>query len=156
MTMSEENILLVRKSPISGRGVFAKANIRAHTRLVEYTGALRRWADYKNEENSYVYLMSIGRGQVIDPRIQGNKARFINHSCAPNCEAILDGKKVFIDSLTDIEKGAEITFNYSLELSAGENESQFPCRCGSPKCRGTMVKKSTRGRKVSGKAPVPK
>jgi SET domain-containing protein len=146
--MSAETMLLVKKSAIAGRGVFAKTDICAKTRLVEYMGALRRWADYTDDGTSYVFLMGIGRGMVIDPRIRGNKARFINHSCSPNCEAILDGEKVFIDSLTDIEKGAELTFNYALELSPGEDASKYPCQCGSPKCKGTMVKKKKRRRKA--------
>jgi uncharacterized protein len=155
MTMSTDSMLSVKKSAISGRGVFAKTDIRAHKRVVEYTGALRRWADCENDESSYVYLMGIGRGMVIDPHIQGNKSRFINHSCTPNCEAILDGKKVYIHSLADIGKGMELTFNYALELSPGEKASQYPCRCGSPKCRGTMVKKKKRRRKASGRKAAP-
>jgi SET domain-containing protein len=94
--------------------------------------------------------MGIGRGMVIDPRVRGTKARFINHSCSPNCEAILDGEKVFIDSLTDIEKGAELTFNYALELSPGEDASRYACRCGAAKCKGTMVKKKKKRRRKAG------
>lgn len=83
--------------------------------------------------------MGIGRGLVIDPRIRGNNAKYINHSCTPNCEAILKGNKVFIYSLKDINKGNEITINYALELSAGEDASKYTCRCGSSNCRGSMV-----------------
>jgi len=138
--------LRVAKSgvPNAGRGVFARADIPAGTRVAEYTGKVCKDADYAYEdEGDYVVLFDIGRGRVLDPR-KGNAsvARWINHSCDPNCRAEEDGGRIFIHTLRALQKGEELFYNYDIRLGRranAEDRRRYACRCGSPKCRGTML-----------------
>lgn len=138
----------VENSPIHGRGVFARRPIRAGQRLMEYRGeridwpeALRRHPRDPDQPN-HTFYFSLGDDTVIDGGMQGNSARWINHSCAPNCEAQQQGDRVFIDALRDIVPGEELFFDYSLELDARHTpklKRDYACRCGAPNCRGTLL-----------------
>ncbi|MCL1888592.1 MAG: SET domain-containing protein-lysine N-methyltransferase [Kiritimatiellaeota bacterium] len=139
-------LLRVAKSgvPGAGRGVFARVDIPKGTRVAEYTGVVCREADYAYEdEGDYVVLFSIGRGRVLDPR-KGNAsvARWINHSCEPNCAASQDGGRIFIEAERALRAGEELFYNYDIRIGRRPNakdREKFVCRCGSPKCRGTML-----------------
>ena len=150
MTKSEmQKWLRVAKSsvPGAGRGVFAKVNIPAKTRVAEYTGVVCSDKEYDFEdEGDYVVLFSVGRGRVIDPR-KGNAsvARWLNHSCDPNCEASEDEGRIFIETLRRMKAGEELFYNYDLRLGRranAEDRRKYACHCGSPKCRGTMLHKA--------------
>jgi hypothetical protein len=101
---------------------------------------------------------------VIDASFGGNEARFINHSCEPNCEALLEGKRVFIKAIADIESGAELFYDYGLERDEPYQESWkelYGCKCGAATCRGTMIrgreepaKKRKPAKKAAAKKPV--
>jgi SET domain-containing protein len=137
--------LAVRESPVHGRGVFATGPIPAGKRIIEYTGVRIRWDSVADDPlDARTYYFGIEDGSVvIDPSVGGNEARWINHSCEPNCEAIEeeDGR-VFIYALRDIGAGEELSYDYRLEVDeprTKEVEAESECFCGSPKCRGTML-----------------
>ena len=147
MTKTEmQKWLRVAKSsvPGAGRGVFARKDIPGGTRVAEYTGKVCRDAEYAQEdEGDYVVLFAIGRGRVLDPR-KGNAsvARWINHSCDPNCAATREGDRIFIGTLRPLRAGEELFYNYDVRLGRranAEDRRKYACRCGNPKCRGTML-----------------
>ena len=137
------NLLSVRNSPIQGKGVFARRRIRKGIRVIEYKGTRRPDEVLLEPGDSYVDLFDLGNGFVIDPKKKGNMARFINHSCSPNCESIMDGDRVFIQSIKPIEAGEELKYDYCLSLGhrpTAKDRRDYQCRCGSPRCRGTLYK----------------
>jgi uncharacterized protein len=88
---------------------------------------------------------------VIDAAVGGNDARFINHSCDPNCEAVEDDRRIFIEAVRAIAPGDELTYDYSYtrdETQSEEDEALYACRCGSPKCRGTILEPRKKQRKL--------
>jgi SET domain-containing protein len=138
----------LRRSKIQGRGAFAIRPIKRGTRIIEYTGerisheeADRRYDD-SGMGRHHTFLFSIDRKTVIDAAVNGNEARFINHSCGPNCEAIDDNKRIFIEAIRDIALGEELTYDYGYERDGTEDEAAerlYMCKCGAPNCRGTIL-----------------
>lgn len=157
-----EPLYLVRNSGIHGRGVFALRRIRKGTRILEYTGerisnkeADRRYDDDKMKRH-HTFLFTLDSKICIDGSIKtgGGDASFINHSCEPNCEAVITGKKIFIHALHTIEPGTELAYDYKYERT-GKNDAKlekfYVCKCGAPNCRGSIMqpakkKKRTRAR----------
>lgn len=146
----------VRASDIHGHGVFARRKIRAGDRIIEYRGERIDWetalqrAEEKDSPLGHTFLFSLADGRVIDGGKRGNAARFINHSCEPNCEAMEheDGR-VYIYALHDIERGEELSYNYALIYDGRHTAAvkrAFQCRCGAPGCSGVMLAPK-RGRK---------
>ncbi|MEX2161642.1 MAG: SET domain-containing protein-lysine N-methyltransferase [Anaerolineales bacterium] len=137
----------VRSSPIQGFGVFATQRIPKGTRLIEYTGEriTHKEADTRYEDestNPHVLLFIVDRRTVIDAGVDGNEARFINHSCEPNCEPVIEARRIYIHALRTIRPGEELTYDYSLtreEEDDAATEAKFACRCGASNCRGTML-----------------
>ncbi len=139
----------LRESSIAGVGAFATQPIRKGTRIIEYTGerisnaeADRRY-DEDKMKNHHTFLFTLNRRTVVDAAVGGNEARFINHSCAPNCEAVIvDGKRIYIEALVDIPAGAELVYDYQYERTdehTAEDERFYGCACGAPGCRGTIL-----------------
>ena len=130
--------LEVRKSRIHGRGVFARRDIPAGTRLIEYVGlpvSKKKSAELAMKQNRY--LFTLNQSSDLDGKVSWNPARLINHSCEPNCEADLDeSDRIWISSIKPIAHQEEVTFNYGYSL---EDFMNFPCRCGTPSCTGFMV-----------------
>ncbi len=125
-----------RPSRIHGTGAFAAATIPAGTRVLEYVGeiidkqeSLRRC----QENNEYIFSLD---EHDVDGNVSWNPARLINHSCAPNCEAVLDEGRIWIVAGRDITVGEELTFNYGFDL---EDYRKYPCACGAPNCVGYIV-----------------
>ena len=141
--------LKVRKSPVHGRGVFTARPIRKRAFIIEYTGRRILWSDVPEEsDDARTYYFGLdNEKRVIDPTVGGNEARWINHSCDPNCEAIEDNRgRVFIEALRNIRAGEELFYDYRLTIDVPrtkEIEAESKCRCGSPKCRGHMLDLST-------------
>src|ERR1700757_3388244 len=121
--------IVARRSPIHGNGVFAAVDLPAGKSLVEYRGKLLthavadvRYSD--NVESGHTFLFSLNDDYVIDANVDGNDARWINHSCAPNCEPVLqespDGNpnhaRVFIETTRPVKAGEELTYDYGIEL----------------------------------------
>jgi uncharacterized protein len=138
----------VRSSKIQGKGAFAIRNIRKGTRLIEYLGQRISWrtADKRYDDEKmgrhHTFLFTVDDKTVIDAAVNGNDARFLNHSCDGNCEAITERKRIFIDAKKTIPAGAELLYDYQYERSEDhteEDEKFYQCRCGSPKCRGTIL-----------------
>lgn len=157
----------VRNSPVHGRGVFAVQPIKKGTRIIEYLGdrvshdaADKRYEDH-DESDNHTFLFIVDKHTVIDAGVGGNDARFINHQCEGNCESVIENRRVFIDATRDIAPGQELGYDYEIgrEKDDPPNVDEiYACRCGSPKCRGTMLwppKKATpRSAKKSRKKPV--
>jgi SET domain-containing protein len=136
----------VRKSRVHGRGAFATRRIRRGSRVAEYTGPRisTEEADekYDNNTDGRTYLFIIDKRTVIDATNEGGDARFINHSCDPNCDTELDGKRVFIYARRTIEPGEELSYDYQLQMDGtdpAEFAAHYACRCGAESCRGTML-----------------
>jgi SET domain-containing protein len=138
----------LRTSPIQGTGAFAIRPIKKGTRLIEYLGQRITWrtADKRYDDEKmgrhHTFLFTVDDKIVIDAAVNGNDARFLNHSCDGNCEAITERKRIFIDARKSIPAGAELLYDYQYERSddhSAEDEKFYACRCGSPKCRGTIL-----------------
>jgi len=156
-----EPLYVVRHSPIHGRGVFAARYIRKGTRIVEYTGerisnreADRRYDD-THMKRHHTFLFTLDKKTVIDGAIAtgGGDASFINHSCEPNCEAIITGKKIFIHALRGIYPGTELAYDYQYERT-GKNDAKLEkfyfCQCGADNCRGSIMKPAKKSSRASG------
>ena len=140
----------IRPSPIQGLGAFATHPIPAGTRLIEYTGerltpaeADARYPDVPGDRH-HTYLFAIDDEVVIDAAVDGNEARFINHSCAPNCDAVVDGDRIWIETVRDVAPGEELAYDYAYLLEERHTPAakrRFPCHCGAPTCRGTILAK---------------
>ncbi|TWI63512.1 hypothetical protein IP91_03482 [Pseudoduganella lurida] len=146
----------VHESPIHGRGVFARRKIPAGARIIEYTGEIVDWDETcrrtaaKGGPINHTFFFTLNNGLLIDGGANGNEARFINHSCAPNCEAMEDEDRVYIHALQDIEKGEELNYNYGLiydERHTPAVKKAFACHCGAPECTGVMLAPKKRSRK---------
>jgi uncharacterized protein len=141
-------LIQVRNSPVHGSGVFAVAPIKKGTRVIEYLGdrvshaeADRRYDDHDVNDN-HTFLFIVDKRTVIDAGVGGNAARFINHQCDPNCESEIENQRVFIDAIRDMKAGDELGYDYQIGREAGDPpnvDEIYACRCGSPKCRGTML-----------------
>jgi SET domain-containing protein len=138
----------IRQSKIQGRGAFAIRDIRKGTRLIEYLGQRISWrtADKRYDDEKmgrhHTFLFTVDDKVVIDAAVNGNDARFLNHSCDGNCESITERKRVFIEARRSIRKGDELLYDYQYERSddhTEEDEKFYACRCGSPKCRGSIL-----------------
>ena len=137
----------VRRSAIHGLGGFALQRIPKGARIIEYTGERitgeegdRRYDD--TAEHPHVLLFVVDKHTVIDAGVGGNDARFINHSCEPNCRTVVQRKRVYVEALKTIAKGEELTYDYNLTREGNETpeiEQQFACHCGAKTCRGTML-----------------
>lgn len=138
----------VRDSPVHGKGVFARRAIAAGTRLLEYRGQRISWKEalrrhpHDPQQPNHTFYFSLEQGGVIDANVDGNSARWINHSCAPNCEAREVDGRVFIHALRDLEPGEELFYDYHLSLDERYTprvKREYACRCGAAACRGTML-----------------
>jgi len=138
----------LRTSSIQGTGAFAVRTIRKGTRIIEYLGQRISWrtADKRYDDETmnrhHTFLFTVDDRTCIDAAVNGNAARFINHSCDPNCEAINDRKRIFIEATKTIPVGTELVYDYQYERTddhTDEDEQFYRCRCGSPKCRGTIL-----------------
>jgi hypothetical protein len=129
--------LEVRQSAIHGTGGYARRTIPAGARVIEYVGErISKEESHRRCEAGNEYIFTIDEQWDLDGKVTWNPARFINHSCAPNCEAEWDEARIFINALRDIQPGEELTFNYNYDL---EDYREHPCRCGTPACVGYIV-----------------
>jgi SET domain-containing protein len=141
--------VIVRNSPVHGVGVFTRRRLSAGDCIIEYTGERIEWgvAQQRSDEQdgplNLTYYFSLSDGRVIDGGSDGNEARFINHSCEPNCEAVEDDDgRVFLYAMQEIERGEELSYSYPLIYEGRHTPAvkrEFACRCGAPTCSGTML-----------------
>ena len=136
-TVADTALICIRQSAIHGVGGFAKADIATGTRVIEYIGErITKAESLRRCESNNEYIFSLGDTHDLNGNVPWNPARFLNHSCDPNCEAEPDGGRVWIVARRDIRAGEEITFNYGYDL---EDYRDHPCRCGATECVGYMV-----------------
>jgi SET domain-containing protein len=116
--------------------------------VVEYTGerltpkqSEARYPDVPGERH-HTFLFAIDDDVVIDASVDGNEARFINHSCDPNCDAFIEEGRIWIEAIRDIEAGEELAYDYQYELDEPHSAAakrRYPCNCGASRCRGTLL-----------------
>jgi SET domain-containing protein len=150
VTLPHDLPFVIRNSPIQGLGAFASRVIPTGTRLVEYAGerltpteADARYPDGADERH-HTFLFAIDDDVVIDAAVNGNEARFINHSCEPNCDAVIDAGRIWIETIRDIGPGEELAYDYAYVLEERHSPAakrRYPCHCGAPACRGTILAK---------------
>ena len=157
--------IVARRSAIHGNGVFAVAPIAKGERIIEYKGRRRTHEEVDNDvtgdpDSGHTFLFTLNDEYVIDANYEGGVARWINHSCSPNCEAVLeeaDGDdrtkdRVFIEAIRDIKPGQELSYNYGITLEekhTPELKKIWECRCGSRNCTGTLLQPKTPKKKAS-------
>lgn len=144
----------VRGSKIHGRGMFATKHIPKGTCIIEYTGeriskaeGFRRELLRQRREarggDGCIYIFELNTRTDIDGRVLWNTARYINHSCKPNCESDIQRGRVWIKALRDIRPGEELSYDYYYDY---EHFQDHPCRCGADECVGYIVKSPLRWR----------
>lgn len=166
---TDRDFTKVQVSSIHGTGVFAKRPIPRGTRVLEYQGhRLTKTAlleEARRGERLLTYVLNIDADTAIDGAQDGNDARFINHSCEPNCEVYIFDGIPYIYAMQDIPTEAELTFDYKLQAVTTQRISRtlsrevFPCHCGAPTCRGTLValpaKRTRSARSLPANPPLP-
>jgi SET domain-containing protein len=132
---------------MQGLGAFATELIPEGTRLIEYAGerltpaqADARYPD--DGSRHHTFLFAIDDDVVIDAAVNGNEARFINHSCDPNCDAVVEGGRIWIETIRDVQPGEELAYDYAYTLEERHTpaaKKRYPCNCGARNCRGTIL-----------------
>lgn len=144
-----------RRSGVHGKGVFALVDLAPGETLIEYTGEIITWTEalerhpHDPSDPNHTFYFHIDEDRVIDAKYGGNSARWINHSCKPNCEADIEDGRVFIRSLRAIAAGEELFYDYGLVIDeplTPKLKAQYPCWCGAKKCRGTLLAPKRGGR----------
>lgn len=135
---------------MQGEGAFATRYIPAGVRLIEYAGerltpseAEARHPDVAGERH-HTFLFAIDDDVVIDAAVNGNEARFINHSCQPNCDAVIDDGRIWIETICEVVTGEELAYDYAYVLDERHSPAakrRYPCHCGAATCRGTILAK---------------
>ena len=130
-------------------GAFAIKPIPEGTRLIEYAGerltpeeADARYPD--NDDRHHTFLFAIDDDIVVDAAVNGNDARFLNHSCDPNCDVIIEDKRLWIETIRDVDRGEELVYDYAFVLPERHTPAakrRYPCSCGARNCRGTILAK---------------
>lgn len=136
-TSPASDLYEVKPSSIHGSGVFARRDIPADTRVVEYLGERVSKAESLRRRKGGNFFVFIVTDQFdIDGAVDWNPARFINHSCVPNCDARMEDERIWIIARRDLRAGEELSFNYGYDLQDYEDHV---CRCGAQECLGFMV-----------------
>lgn len=137
-----------RRSGVHGNGVFAVQDIPKGETLIEYKGEVIDWKEalrrhpHDPAQPNHTFYFHIDDKRVIDGGVKGNAARWINHSCEPNCEADEHKGRIFIKALRDIAAGEELNYDYGLVIDEPYTPqllADFPCWCGCASCRGTLL-----------------
>jgi hypothetical protein len=153
----------VRRSGVHGKGVFALQDIAEGETLIEYVGQVISWDEAQDRhphdpnDPNHTFYFHVNEDRVIDALYGGNSSRWINHSCAPNCEADEDNDRIFIKAIRNIAAGEELNYDYGLiidEPYTKKLKAEYPCWCGSANCRGTLL--SPKERKDTPKTPSQK
>ena len=137
-----------RRSKIHGFGVYATRRIRAGRLLIAYLGQILTLAEVRERytdddlDDPHTFLFHLEGDRYVDAGVDGNDARFINHSCDPNCEPELLNGEIWIRAIRNIQPGVELTYDYSLQIekrATKKRRDNYACLCGSVRCRGTML-----------------
>jgi hypothetical protein len=134
---AETKLVLIRPSPIHGWGGFAATDLPAGTRVLEYVGKkISKEESLRRCQANNEYIFGLDEQFDLDGNVPENRARFLNHSCAPNCDGEFEGGRIWIVARRDIRTGEELTLNYGFDLT---DYREHPCRCGSSQCVGFIV-----------------
>lgn len=137
VVVAETERVIFRTSPIHGTGGFARGDIPSGNRILEYKGErISKQESLVRCEGNNEYIFALDDEYDLDGNVSGNPARFLNHSCAPNCEAVLAEGQIWIVSIRNITAGEELTFNYGYDL---EDWREHACCCGVNGCVGFIV-----------------
>jgi len=137
MQPSSADLVEFKPSPIHGTGGFAHANLPEGTRVIEYGGErIDKRESLARCIRGEPFIFHLDGQWNLDGNVDWNPARFLNHSCAPNCEADLIEGRIWIITLRPVARGEELTFNYGYDLV---DYREHPCRCGAPECVGYIV-----------------
>jgi len=137
-----------RRSGVHGKGMFAVQDLAEGETLIEYVGEVISWKEalrrhpHDPTDPNHTFYFHVDEKHVIDAKHGGNSSRWINHSCAPNCEADEQKGRVFIKALCNIPAGQELFYDYGLIIDAKYTKklkAEYPCWCGAPTCRGTLL-----------------
>jgi SET domain-containing protein len=137
-----------RRSGVHGKGMFAVQDLAEGETLIEYVGEVISWKEalrrhpHDPTDPNHTFYFHVDEKHVIDAKHGGNSSRWINHSCAPNCEADEQKGRVFIKALRNIPAGQELFYDYGLIIDAKYTKklkAEYPCWCGAPDCRGTLL-----------------
>ena len=138
----------IKKSNIVKKGLYASKDIKSGAKIINYKGKLITNTEVeqnpKFDNDKDIYLFDINKRYSLDGDFSWNTARLINHSCNPNCEVVGKGLKLWIESIKDIKKGEELSYDYG--FSFDEDFKDYPCKCNSKNCCGYIVKQASRWR----------
>ena len=143
-----EKLYTVKASGIHGKGIYAVTDIARGALIIEYKGQVIDWEEalerhpHDPTQPNHTFYFSLDTGDVIDANVRGNAARWMNHSCAPNCEARENDGRVFIHAKRNLKAGEELFYDYGLVLDEPYTEQtrrDYLCLCGAKKCRGMML-----------------
>ena len=138
----------MRRSGVHGKGVFALQDIAEGETIIEYVGEIISWDEAQDRhphdpnDPNHTFYFHVNEDRVIDALYGGNSSRWINHSCAPNCEADEDNDRIFIKAIRNIQAGEELNYDYGLiidEPYTKKLKAEYPCWCGAKNCRGTLL-----------------
>jgi SET domain-containing protein len=146
----------IQRSRIQGRGAFAipphpgrAAHHRVRGERISQEEGDRRYVE-NGMRRHHTFPLHARRRDADRRKRGGNASRYINHSCDPNCEAIIEDGRIYIHAKKNIQPGTELTYDYQYERTAAhteEDERFYACLCGSPKCRGTILAPKKRRRR---------
>jgi SET domain-containing protein len=151
VTGSDGRRIQTRLSGVHGKGVYALQDLAEGETLIEYVGEVISWKEalrrhpHDPTDPNHTFYFHIDEKHVIDAKHGGNSSRWINHSCAPNCQTEVsdeDGGRVFIKALRNIKAGEELFYDYGLIIDAKYTKkllAEYPCWCGAKSCRGTLL-----------------
>ena len=140
----------VRKSKVHGKGIVATENIKKNTKIIQYIGekVTKREGDKRSElrlktyldskKTGSVYIFELNKKYDLDGSPLYNKARYINHSCEPNCEVDIKNDKIWISSIKNIKKGEELSYDYGFSFDKNDYRDHV-CKCGSKYCIGYII-----------------
>ena len=138
----------IKKSNIDNKGLIAAKKIKKGSKIIEYKGKLisKKESDDnpKFDNTKRIYIFEINKRYDLDGDFKFNTARLINHSCNPNCEVIGEGLKLWIQSIKDIKKGEELSYDYG--FSFDQDFKNYPCKCNSLNCCGYIIRQGSRWR----------
>ena len=139
-----------KKSKIHGTGIIVTCDIKKGVKIIQYIGEkvtkkegdirstarIKKYLNKKNEGS--VYIFELNKRYDIDGCFAYNKARYINHSCSPNCEVDIIKNEIWISSIKGIKKGEELNYDYGYPFDV-DDYSDHICKCGSIKCIGYII-----------------
>ena len=151
MEPTTSRFITVKSSSIHNKGIFAAQHIPKGSYIIEYVGEkitkkesekryeISKEQHHKDKSNGSVYIFTLNTRYDLDGNVSWNTARYINHSCEPNCEAVDNNGSIWIVATQDIKKGEELSYDYGYDLDSWE---EHPCCCGKKGCIGYIVDSS--------------